>query len=93
MSHFLGLSHMFQEKVTSISCVCVKGLKITHYILGMGKQFLYSTVFDIYQNWILENNVFLVFFFFPKNDINLLTSPNFWLVVEDRQELGRDEET
>lgn len=63
MSHFLGLSHMFQEKVTSISCVCVKGLKITHYILGMGKQFLYSTVFDIYQNWILENNVFLVFFF------------------------------
>lgn len=85
MSHFLGLSHMFQEKVTSISCVCVKGLKITHYILGMGKQFLYSTVFHIYQNWILENNVVVVVVVFPKNDINLL--------VEDRQELVRDEET
>lgn len=77
MSYFLGLTHMFQEKVTTISCVSLKGLEITHYILGKGKNyylalFLTSTKIGPWK----------ITFFFSKNDINLFTSPNSWLEVE-----------
>lgn len=49
MSHFRGKQPLFY--------VHVKGLKFTHYDLGMEKNnCLYSSVFDAYQNVTLENN-------------------------------------